>query len=74
MPGDRLRGGKIGRRDNDYGLNGRPEFEDFWRWWHKAGKDNHGGIDIQGRREAHERFDEWVSDGRPTVKLGADHG
>jgi hypothetical protein len=74
MPEDRLRGGKIGRRDRLYGLPGRPGFERFWQWWHKKGKHLHGGIDIQDRADAKERWDEWVQEGRPSAKLGENHG
>jgi hypothetical protein len=74
VPDNRLRGGKIRRRDRDYGLSGRPEYEDFWRWWHRVGKKRHGGTNIQDRAEAEERWNEWESEGRPGVKLGADNG
>jgi hypothetical protein len=71
---DNLRGGKIRRRDSFYGLERRPGFEDFRRWWHRVGKRRHGDIDIQDAPEARERWGEWVSEGSPTVKLGEDHG
>ena len=60
-----LRGGKIGRRDSFYGLEGRPGFEHFRRWLHRVGKERHDGIDIQDRPEAEERWGEWVSEGSP---------
>jgi hypothetical protein len=69
-----LRGGKIRRRDSFHGLEGRPGFEDFRRWWHRVGKRRHGDIDIQDAPEAQERWREWVSEGSPTVRLGEHRG
>lgn len=63
----RLRGGKISKRDSWYGLEGRDDFSDFKRWWHRQGKDEAGGNDLQTREEAVEAYDHWVSRGRPCV-------
>lgn len=51
-------------RDKWYGFND-PDFQD---WWHRMGKDENGGRDIENRKEAQKHYDDWVSQGRPTPK------
>jgi hypothetical protein len=63
-----LRGGKIGKRDRWYGLETLNDFSDFRRWWHRQGKFEVGGRDFENRKQAQEAYDEWVAQGRPTVK------
>ena len=60
-------GGKKKQRDSWFGLENKPDFQAFRRWWHRNGKHSHGGADIANASEALERYDEWVSLGRPTV-------
>ena len=65
---DLLRGGKASKRDTWYGLETLADFSDFKRWWHRRGKDEAGGKDLENRKQAEEAYDEWVQQGRPTVK------
>jgi hypothetical protein len=65
---DHLRGGKIRRRDRWYGLEERDDFPEFRRWWHRQGKYEAGGKDFENRKQAEEAYDEWVEQGRPTIK------
>ncbi len=67
-PGGRLRGGKIGRRDRWYGLEARDDFPDFKRWWHRQGKDELGGKDLESRKDVDQAYEEWLRQGRPKVK------
>ena len=64
----RLRGGKISKRDSRYGLEGRDDFADFKRWWHRRGKDEAGGTDLANREDAIEAYDSWVQQGKPSIK------
>jgi hypothetical protein len=63
-----LRGGRKALRDRWFGLEEKLDFADFRRWWHRQGKDEAGGNDIDTRREAEHIYDDWVSRGRPTAK------
>lgn len=65
---DRLRGGKAGRRDRWYGLEERDDFADFKRWWHRQGKDEAGGKDLESREETEAAYAEWVDRDRPTAR------
>jgi hypothetical protein len=63
-----MRGGRITRRDRWFGLEEKPDFGDFRRWWHREGKDEAGGTDITDRQEAERAYDDWVTRGRPIAK------
>jgi hypothetical protein len=60
-----MRGGRATRRDRWFGLEDKPDFTDFRRWWHREGKDEAGGNDIANRQEAERTYDDWISRGRP---------
>lgn len=62
--GKSFRGGKKADRDNWYGKNDK----DFQRWWHREGKAQHGGRDIENAEEAQQAYDDWVSQGKPRIK------
>ncbi len=62
--GKSFRGGKQSSRDNWYGYNDKQ----FQRWWHRRGKREWGGNDIEDAEMAAEVFQYWVGLGRPTVK------
>ncbi len=62
--GKNFRGGSKKQRDNWYGFNDK----DFQRWWHREGKEEFGGRDIDNREEAQEYFEHWISIGRPKVR------
>jgi RHS repeat-associated protein len=62
--GKTFRGGKKKGRDNWYGYNDK----DFQRWWHRQGKREFGGQDIENAEEAKAAYEHWVSIGKPTVK------
>jgi hypothetical protein len=59
-----FRGGRIRRRDRWYGLERRPDFGHFKRWWHRQGKRRHDD-DIGDREKAIEAYEDWVRQGRP---------
>lgn len=63
-----MRGGRQSRRDRWFGLEEKSDFADFKRWWHREGKDDAGGTDINGRREAEQVYADWVCRGRPVAK------
>lgn len=44
----KIKGGKIGRRDKNFGL---PRTDPFWDWWHLHSKAHYGGRDIQSKSE-----------------------
>jgi hypothetical protein len=56
-----LKGGKKSRRDRWFGLEGRPDFPDFRDWWHRHGKEDAGGHDLQTREDAVAAFEDWLS-------------
>lgn len=62
--GKSFRGGKKKNRDNWYGYNDK----NFQRWWHRVGKDEYGGNDIEDAKMAKEVYQDWVSRGKPKVK------
>jgi hypothetical protein len=39
----------------------------FWDWWHRVGKKEAGGQDLQSRDEAQEEYNDWVESGRPNA-------
>lgn len=49
--GRRFRGGRQRRRDRWYGLDHAEGFNHFIRWWHRIGKDEAGGADLQSAEE-----------------------
>lgn len=53
--------GKQWERDRNFGIGDRG----FWDWWHRYGKDDHGGRDLQTRSEAETVYEEWVESGKP---------
>jgi hypothetical protein len=63
-----FRGGKIRRRDRWYGLEDEPDFDQFRDWWHREGKEAHGGNDLGSRSEATRRYNDWKEWGRPRGK------
>jgi hypothetical protein len=64
VKGESFRGGKKGSRDQWYGYDDKG----FQRWWHREGKKEFGGGDIQSKSEAKEVFDHWKAIGSPTPK------
>ncbi len=65
-----FRGGKQRHRDRWYGMKDRPDFKAFERWWHRKGKRLNGGRDVNGREEAEDFWGQWVSEGKPHMKVG----
>ena len=59
-----FRGGSQSQRDNWYGYND-PNFK---KWWHREGKKDFGGKDIDNRQEAKDAYEAWVELGKPNVK------
>ncbi|MBE6066117.1 MAG: hypothetical protein E7211_00235, partial [Clostridium lundense] len=62
--GKSFRGGKKGSRDKWYGYNNK----DFQNWWHREGKDEFGGNDIEDKKMVEKVFNYWDSIGKPRVK------
>lgn len=62
--GETFRGGSKSQRDNWYGYDNK----DFQNWWHRSGKVEFGGSDIDSAKEAKQIFDYWKSIGSPKVK------
>ncbi|MDP4024703.1 hypothetical protein Q8W71_18915 [Methylobacterium sp. NEAU 140] len=67
-PGGRFRGGGQARRDRWFGLEERPDFEAFRRWWHRVGKEEAGGRDLEGREQAFAEYEAWITSGRNRVR------
>jgi hypothetical protein len=63
--GRTFRGGGKGTRDNWYGYD---RDRDFVRWWHRQGKREFGGNDIDNAAEARKIYEHWVNIGRPVPK------
>jgi RHS repeat-associated protein len=63
--GRTFRGGGKSTRDNWYGYDREPGFV---RWWHRIGKAEFGGGDIEDAQEAKKIYDYWVSLGKPVPK------
>jgi RHS repeat-associated protein len=59
-----FRGGSKAQRDNWYCFDDKG----FQRWWHREGKKEFGGNDIEDAAEAKEAFEVWNQLGRPTPK------
>jgi hypothetical protein len=62
--GKTFRGGSKKTRDNWYGYNDK----EFQRWWHRKGKKDWGGNDIEDAEHARQVYESWVSQGKPKVK------
>jgi hypothetical protein len=60
-----FRGGKQRDRERWYGLEDKPDFDQFRVWWHREGKDANGGNDLRSGSEAVEMYNQWVDLGRP---------
>lgn len=54
--GRSLRGGKKKDRDSFYGLESKPDFNEFRDWWHRVGKQ---GRDLLNKAEAEEAYREF---------------
>jgi len=64
LKGKDFRGGSQRDRDKWYGYNDK----EFQRWWHREGKADSGGNDIDNSEDAKNAYDDWVSSGKPTLK------
>jgi hypothetical protein len=64
----RFRGGSQKKRDCWFGLENKPDFDDFRPWWHREGKESWGGADIASKEEAEAAYNEWVQLERPKVE------
>ncbi|NJO60542.1 MAG: DUF4157 domain-containing protein [Richelia sp. RM2_1_2] len=62
--GESFRGGSKKDRDKWYGYNEK----NFQRWWHREGKEQFGGRDIDDAQQAKEAYEYWESIGKPTIK------
>lgn len=62
--GKEFRGGSKKERDKWYGYNDK----DFQNWWHREGKKDFGGKDIDNANEAREAWETWNYLGRPNAK------
>lgn len=60
-----MRGGKIYDRDSWFGLRGEKRFEEFRPWWHRTGKKENHGKDLQDREEAYAAYKEWEKSNPP---------
>lgn len=56
----KLKGGKQGARDRDFGVKDK----DFWQWWHRKGKKDNGGQDLT-EDEAAGMYKDWIDNGKP---------
>lgn len=58
--------GSQSQRDRQF-----PEFRnsEFRKWWHRVGKAQYGGLDIQSHNEARRIYEEWQAEGSPRVKI-----
>jgi len=63
--GQTFRGGRKSTRDNWYGFD---RDKDFVKWWHRQGKAEFGGNDIDNAAEAKVVYDYWISIGKPVPK------
>jgi len=64
----RLRGGRQRRRDRWWGVENKPDFDIFRRWWHRKGKGETLQRDFVNRQEAEEAYKAWEDSGKPQVK------
>lgn len=58
-----FRGGKKRTRDKWYGFEGKSDFEEFKRWFHKVAKKQRNYRDVLSREEMEEYYDEWKTAG-----------
>lgn len=65
IKGKTFRGGKKKNRDKWYGFDKDQEFVD---WWHRQGKKEHGGMDIEDADEAGRIYQDFLDSKRPKVK------
>jgi RHS repeat-associated protein len=63
--GKTFRGGGKRTRDNWHGFDRE---KDFVKWWHRQGKEEFGGNDIDNAAQAREIYEYWVNIGRPVPK------
>ena len=63
--GKTFRGGSKQSRDNWYGYD---RDKGFVRWWHRQGKQEFGGDDIENAEEAKSAYEYWIQMGKPTPK------
>lgn len=63
--GKTFRGGSKQTRDNWYGYD---RDQRFVRWWHRQGKQEFGGNDIDSAAEAKVIYEHWVQLGKPVPK------
>ncbi|WP_240343802.1 RHS repeat-associated core domain-containing protein [Paenibacillus sp. SYP-B3998] len=64
VKGKSFRGGNKNTRDNWYGYSD----SEFQKWWHREGKRDFGGDDIEDAQHAREIYEAWVAAGKPKVK------
>ncbi|MCJ2013182.1 hypothetical protein [Methylobacterium sp. J-076] len=67
-PGGRFRGGGQSQRDRWFGLEAEDDFDAFRRWWHRVGKDEAGGRDLDSTEQARAEYGAWVTSGRNRVR------
>lgn len=60
-----FRGGSKAQRDKWYGYGNN---KDFVNWWHRKGKEEFGGYDIQDKYMADEAYESCVGQGKPKSK------
>jgi hypothetical protein len=63
-PRDHMKGGKQNSRDKDFGIKDKK----FWRWWHRKGKPENGGGDIENKQQADQIYKDWIERGKPKAK------
>lgn len=63
--GKTFRGGSKHARDNWYGYD---RDNGFVRWWHRQGKHEFGGNDIDNAAEAKAVYEHWLQLGKPVPK------
>lgn len=63
--GKTFRGGKKSGRDNWYGYD---KDKGFVKWWHRQGKQDFGGTDIESAEEMGEIYKHWTDIGKPIPK------
>lgn len=57
--GESFRGGKKKDRDQWFGLESKPDFEEFQRWWHRVGKQ---GKDLTCKADADQAYANFKAD------------
>ncbi|XEC97604.1 RHS repeat-associated core domain-containing protein [Paenibacillus tarimensis] len=64
LKGKTFRGGPKSSRDKWYGYNDK----EFQKWWHRVGKKEWGGGDLDNAQDAKDAYQYWLSLGKPRVK------